>query len=104
MEIVEKLPKALKLLVFKYNPEHRKILKKVHQELKYRLRKCESHRCDTLIDIKRSIYYQTKMVNKKHMSYFCCYSCVVNEERYQSNNSFIDIASSADYFMSQLTP
>ena len=103
MEIVKKLPDNIKFSIFEFNPYHRKNLNKVHKELKHRLRTCESYRCNSLIDIKRNAYYQTKIVNKKHMSYFCCWQCCNDEQFFQQRNRFLNTATSADTFMYLMT-
>ena len=103
MEIYKKLPDSLKFSICQFNPDHRKDLNKVHEELKHRLRTCESYRCDTLIDIKRNTYYQTKIVNNKRMSYFCCWQCCTDEQLFQQRNYFINRATSADTYMYLMT-
>ena len=104
MDIVKKLPDSLKRHVFEYNPDHRKFLKDVHIELLDRIHTCNSWRCRARIDMRRNAYYQTKLTGDRHMSIFCSWTCLYDEQTYRDNREFFDIANTADAYMALMTP
>ena len=48
--------------------------------------------------------YQTKLTGDRHMSIFCSWTCMYDEQTHRDNREFYDIANTADAYMALMTP